>query len=155
MWNINRQSKSDAMSQTVRSDPSRNKDSRLNTGWAYGARSHQMNTERDNSFTTQRSKRETVPSSIMPPIALHGVLLIAEGNLPFNESNALIRSKILTEYGSIKVKKYHYDGCRTLTSCVYGITKQDWRCTFVWISNGPPCSNTSLLPEQGQLPTNK
>jgi len=45
MRNINRLSKSDAMSQTVRSDPSRNKDSRLNIGWAYGVRSHQMNTE--------------------------------------------------------------------------------------------------------------
>ena len=66
------------MSETVRSDPSRSNDSRLNIAWAYGARSHQVNTERDISFTMQRSKREAVP-----PIALHGVLFNAEGNYTF------------------------------------------------------------------------
>jgi len=54
------------MSQTVRADPSMSNDSRLNIASAYGARSHQVNTERDISFTMQRSKRDAVP-----PIALH------------------------------------------------------------------------------------
>jgi hypothetical protein len=67
------------MSQTVRSDPSKNNDSR-NIGCAYGARSHQMNTERDISYTAQRSKCDAVPGYIMPPIALQGVLLVTVEN---------------------------------------------------------------------------
>ena len=112
-----------------------------------------MNTERDISFTRKRSKREAVPSSTMLLIGLLGVLLITEGTIPFNENNALIRSKILTDYGSTEVKKYHYDGCRTLSSCVYGIIEGSMGCTSVSIANGPPCSNSSLLLEQVQLPT--
>jgi len=153
MRNINRQSKNDSISQTVRSDPSSNNDSRLNIAWAYGARSHQVNTERVISFTTQRSKRDAVPSSIMPPIALHGILLITEGNYNFQRKKCAYTVKILTKYGSIKIKKYHYDGYRSLTSCVYGITEGDRRCTSLCTRNGPPRSNSSLLLEHVQLPT--
>jgi len=153
MRNINRQSKSDAMSRTVNSDPSSNNDSRLNIAWAYGARSHQANTETDISFMTQRSKRDAVPRSVMPPIALHGVLLNTEWNYNFQRKKCAYPVKILTEYGSNKITKYHYDGCRSLTSCVYSITDGDRRCTSVCTRNGPPCSNSSLLLEHVQLPT--
>ena len=151
MRNINRRSKSDAMSQTVRSDPSSNNDSRINIAWAYGAAVIKW-IPTEIFLSRHRGRSVMLCQALISPTALHGMLLNTEGNHNFQRKKCPCPVKILTEYGSIKIKKYHYDGCRSLTSCVYGITEGDRRCTSLCTRNGPPCSNSSLLLEHVLLP---